>query len=354
MNFLKKLHYLFPFVFLAFMFSCVEEYWPDLNFNRERLLIVEGNINNKPGPYTIQLSKLKPMDSIPDSPSSIFGRTPVRNALVEIYDDEGNSEILNEVATGIYKTLPEGIQGETGKSYKLRITTSQGLTYESAYEVIPNSLGIEDLSTINDTISQGLRFTVTPEHYTEQTYFYWYLEETYEYHAPLISPCTHPEDYIPGQIGSICWMTKTIKNIYLVDTDHYNSALIDYPFHTIPYGNIRIRIKYSLLAEQHIISEDTYNYFREIKMQNSISETDLYTTIPYPIRGNMRNINNSSEIVLGYFYASGLSTKRIFSPPDPEPLSQYDFDFLYCTGMGLVCNECFRKGGTTQRPDFWD
>ncbi|MCP4178357.1 MAG: DUF4249 family protein, partial [bacterium] len=65
--------------------SCIEKYNPQFN-NYENLLVVEGMISNNPGPYIVKLS----------SSTSVTNpvKTNISGAIITIFDNEGNSEIL--------------------------------------------------------------------------------------------------------------------------------------------------------------------------------------------------------------------------------------------------------------------
>ena len=108
----------------------------------------------------------------------------------------------------------------------------------------------------------------------------------------------------------------------------------------------------------------------------------LYETQPLQIRGNVYNINDPEELVLGFFNVSSSSEKRIFvdaqselgfpridcildtiysmdeiPPPVYYPvymrsLSQFGVGPPYGVGRG-ICFDCTSLGGTTVKPDFW-
>lgn len=65
-------------VFLS-LYSCIEEYWPDID-KIERLLVGDALITDNPGPYYVTLS----YSAIPQNPEYL----PVSNASVFISDDK--------------------------------------------------------------------------------------------------------------------------------------------------------------------------------------------------------------------------------------------------------------------------
>ncbi|MBE0655076.1 MAG: DUF4249 family protein, partial [Bacteroidales bacterium] len=165
--------------------SCVEKYWPELNKENEKILVVDGRISNFPGPYTVKLS----------SSSSVLDTLfiPKSSATVTILDDHGNQEVLTETSPGIYQTKPDGIQGIIGNSYKIKINLLDGTSYESDFEELLNPAAVEDVyyekemhyaQNNLETDQEGYQFYVNSEPTgSSKSYFFWEIEETYEYHS---------------------------------------------------------------------------------------------------------------------------------------------------------------------------
>jgi hypothetical protein len=108
----------------------------------------------------------------------------------------------------------------------------------------------------------------------------------------------------------------------------------------------------------------------------------LYSKQPFQIRGNISNIADSKEIVLGQFMVAGVSEKRVFVDKPPAPVKMrfpkceftddvYQnfgaiFEFppsswpMFATrgpkGNALPnqwCMDCRESGGVIEKPDFW-
>lgn len=354
-------NFIFLIILLAFM-SCVEEYWPEFEAKDENSLVVEGFISNEPGPYIIKLSRTRSIDSIPPGTSSEFDFNPVTNAVVNVIDDQGNTESFEEEEPGIYKTVNENFQGVIGKSYKLSISTGES-TYESDFEKIMPTIEIESIesrSIVNKEGVPGYQFFVSTEMATtSENYYLWKVEETYEYRTPYkysywfdgtfadrsfnlfgqledkgTIGSTPPYNLLPKQYPEeleACWIKKIIPENYINSTVFSSTPKLEnIPLNFVPFGNERLRVKYSLLVKQHRVSKEAYNFLKIINEQNSISEFDLYTKQPYQIRGNMRNIDNPDEPVLGYFVVSSVSEKRVFALPDEDPLSEQVYATTNC------------------------
>ena len=75
--------------------------------------IIEGNVTNLPGPYTVTLSRTTPFNTS-------WQFQGVGGATVTVSDNMGNSETLQESQTGVYQTT--GLSGVEGRTYALHIT----------------------------------------------------------------------------------------------------------------------------------------------------------------------------------------------------------------------------------------
>lgn len=100
--------------------SCQKVIDVDLNSVSPEITI-EGNVSNQVGSYTVNLSK-----TVNFSDSNVF--PPVTGASVTINDNAGNTEILAEVSSGVYKTST--LQGTVGGSYTITVTAS-GKNYQT-------------------------------------------------------------------------------------------------------------------------------------------------------------------------------------------------------------------------------
>jgi hypothetical protein len=104
--------------------------------NAAGILIIEGNINDQPGPYTVQLSRTV---TFYDSNTVI----PASGAGITISDDLGNKDSLIEVSPGHYETST--IQGVAGRTYHLHVN-ADSKQYDATSTMLPpvpiDSLGI--------------------------------------------------------------------------------------------------------------------------------------------------------------------------------------------------------------------
>lgn len=368
--------------------ACEDPYWPELGNKYEDLLVVEGRISNQPGPYTVKLSH---------SATLLYPKYfPVEGFEVSIQDDAGNTAVLTESEAGVYKTDPEEIQGEIGRAYRLRINDTKGNTYTTDFEELREPILIDTIHTeIEYTNSEfysfgipGYRFFITTQNGTSDTTFVrWQLEETYEYNSDFKIYFYYDgelHDFPDPDSLHTCWLTEPVYNVFTASTAGLNSSNIEnYPLHYVSFEQREISVRYSLLIQQLTLSEAAYAYWKDVADQNT-SGGELYTSLPFQIKGNIYNINNSEEIVLGYFEVAGQDNMRVFinRPAPPQQmyyqiceLTEGDYKeygemfrlwdwrewprYVVVDLYGnravpqKLCSDCREKGGTIQQPDFW-
>lgn len=367
--------------------TCEDRFTPELDSKYENVLVVEGEITNAPGPYTVKLSS-----SVSFETSQAI---PISGYHVKIIDDRGNEETLAETQKGIYTTSSGGLQGEIGRQYKITIISTDGREYTSDFVELRPPPAIDTVFAkveyiVNNDLPYdlaGYQFyvnTQTPP--DEETYYLWRLNATYKYASDLLirwmfDGALHP--FPNSDSLRYCWLTKNIYTYFLFNSENLNSSTIqDFPLHFVAVDVRDLSIRYSLLTTQYSLSKDAYVFWSNVKEQNE-NLNDLYTTQPFQIRGNINNVHNISEPVLGYFTVAGKSEKRIFvNRPEAPVVMQYgecklveqdymNFGALFLTspaewpqyatfdnnGVSAYppqeCLDCREKGGTIVKPDFW-
>ena len=94
--------------------SCQKVITIDLNSANIKL-VIEGNVSDQAGTYSVQLSQTVNYDQYNVFPA-------VTGATVNISDNVGNSETLIESTPGIYVTST--LQGTVGRTYNISVTTN--------------------------------------------------------------------------------------------------------------------------------------------------------------------------------------------------------------------------------------
>jgi len=366
-------------------FQCVEPFLPVLG-DSDSLLVIEGTVTNAPGPYTVKLS-------VTTGINYPF-REPLEGAVVTISEQGGEQEQLVETEPGTYRTSVSGIQGAVGKTYKVSVLTADGREYESTWEkILPpepiDAVYAEIESRTDPEYSydlKGYQFYLDASIQNEENkYLLWKLTETFKftadfpiffYYAGEILPFPNPDSLFT------CYKTRNIKDVFVFNAERLTDPRIRrLPFHFVDTEDRDLFLRYSLLTKQYSISREAFEFWSNIKKQNS-NLGNLYTTQPFQIRGNIKNVHDPEESVLGYFMAAGYSEKRIFvdRPPglefhfsecvigEPEIVAMRALSrtrpstwplYLLGTPQGAyalpdqVCLDCRVKNASIEKPDYW-
>lgn len=368
---------------LILLTSCTERFRPELN-DFENNLVVDGLITNEEGPYTIRLSL--------SSDLGLIRYTPLENATVKILEKEGASESLMEVSAGVYETSATGIKGKVGNSYKLQIENADGRMYETEYQVLKAPTAIADVYveietkffTEENTDITGYQFYVDAEASpNEQDYFLWLSDATFKYKAdyPIVALYDGNDvEFTNEDSLTFCWRKDTVNYATTYFTgDYADPSVKKIPLHFVKSTDIALSLRYSPKVKQYTISEEAYVFWKALSAQLQ-TDAALYSTQPYQTRGNIKNINDAEETVLGFFLVAGVSEKRIFvNAPVDLPLFQlkcfYDYEGysfrwiepetsfpIYVTEdadrnramMPRGCLDCRDNGGDIIEPDFWE
>jgi hypothetical protein len=384
----KRLQTVLLLIILVGLNACVEEFNPVIRSNSNSFLVVDGLISNKPGPYEVKLSLSSPIQS----PQFI----PYSNAEVTLIEKDGNTETLTETEPGVYHTAENGMQGEIGKKYKIIITTADDEIYESEYQLLREPVGIEKVyaeSQINQTEDDynpdyGVQFFVDTELAKSDTNFLlWRLYGEYKYETDFKTWFVYENHQLSAFSNSdsihVCYVKDNISSLFTMSTEDLAKPKIDrLPLNFVYTSSRKLSIRYSLLVKQMTLDRESFIFYSELKDIIAQQES-LYAEQPYQIRGNVFNINQPDEVVLGYFLVAGETEKRIFIDRPTELLFHYDicsltepdfqaYGFLYLSTEeewplyitmnenyaralpNQDCVDCRRTGGTIVKPDFWE
>jgi hypothetical protein len=127
------------FLILMILSSCTEEIDIDLN-SSDPQIVIEGSVSTT-GESVIKITESVNFDESNDFPK-------VQDAIVEISDNLGNSEILIETSDGIYSTSSFG--GVEGRTYSLKVQIDNE-TLRSASN-IPNHVSFDSLIVTKATV----------------------------------------------------------------------------------------------------------------------------------------------------------------------------------------------------------
>lgn len=121
-------------IIVSFIFAACEKVVEiDLNTSSPKI-VIEGNISDEPGAYTINLSKTVNFNEENTYP-------PVTGALVIISDNTGITDTLTETVSGSYQT--HRITGTQGNTYTLKVI-AEGKQY-NAVSTMPYKVNLDSI-----------------------------------------------------------------------------------------------------------------------------------------------------------------------------------------------------------------
>jgi len=301
-------HIYFFIFFLICMVGCVSPYYPNIS-KYENLLVVDGQLTNLSGPYTVKLSRTFKYSG--DNEALGAGVQPaelVTGAQVKIIDNTGLEVQLKEISSGEYRTVDTTFCGVPGKSYKLQIKSNDQI-YESDFLTLKTPTPIDKVyweykPQDSDGPKRVQVLLDTHDSSNDTRYYGWEYQETWKFQVPL-DDTDKPE-------WKTCYKSDSSFFLNLGTTIERNSDIIDrQQLQSIDESTNRLFIRYTIQAKQYSLTEQTYHYFKDLITLNQ-NQGSLYDVAPYSLVSNVKNVNNKDIPVLGYFMVAGVSEKRIF------------------------------------------
>jgi len=366
--------------------SCIKPFDPHIDSKDVNKLVVSGQITDRGGDQIVSISMSCPINHLE--------HRPLAGCSVRIIDDKDNEFPMGDSGDGNYHVWIDSSYLTAGAAFKIEIVTPEGIKITSDFDSISECPPVDsvyflrkDLPTVDPQVFvKGIQFYCDLDGKNTDSRFYRIEAiETWEYHAdyPLewwydgVVHHVFPPDYS----RFVCWSNVLVKVIYTLSTDN----LVENKYHLFPLNFVdnhssRLVYGYSLLINQYALSEAAYTYWDQLRI-NSSEDGGLYNKQPLAIKGNLHNISNPDQDVLGFFGVSSIKSKRIFvrnvenleleyvsncTPISPGPNGLADIlpltypAYLMANGQGydLVvldpeCVNCMAIGGTNVKPVFW-
>jgi len=376
---------IFFFAIVVMFTSCIRDYDPDILAKDETKYVVSGVVANGDSIQTVNVST----SSSINAPKYY----PVIGCDVKLIDDQGDVFPLEDGGNGKYSGKVDSAFLQPGSMFKVEVTTSTGDKIESDFDQITAGPALDtvyyerqDLQGNQlSALRMGIQFyTNLNGAASDSKYYRWEAIETWEYHA--MYPLEWYYDgsihhvYPPDYSNNVCWITKRVPDIFLLSTENLSENRYErYPLHFVDNRTSRLAYGYSLLVKQYSLSNVAYEYFEQVRI-NTNPTGGLYDKQPLVVKGNLHNLNHPENVVLGYFSASSVSSKRIFVK-DVEDLTLDFFNdcstlelraglkqiprdqypgYLEGDQMGYknylldkTCVNCTLSGGTKTKPAFW-
>lgn len=374
--------------------SCVYDFNADVQ-GTGGYLVVEGDI--LVGEYTnVRVTRSQPLSGEMEEAGWFYNRCFVEASDGTLYGN-GSSVIDTRNA-------------DPSLEYRLLIETENG-KYASEWQRVLRAADIDSIAYVISDDKSTMTVDITSHGSEENRYYRWIAQETWEYHAPFqASHYFVPQGSIlkgefmyrdtvamfeNGENTYYCWNSGAVKDVLIASTDQLSeNRLVRHQLYSMDRYEQRISYIYSVLITQEAISETAYRYWTMLD-KNSTDVGGLFSPEPYEMRGNIVNLDNPEEMVLGYISVTAPSVTRYYidafrtSFPRMRP-GEYDIEPVYVqkrdwrayyrrgfdvymlhtdedagTGRETVedyefdwlpnrCVKCWMiGGGSKQKPDYW-
>ena len=316
--------------------GCVDPYDPSLSFDAN-LLVVSAIVTNLNEVQTISISRSR---STADSASIT---TPIRRAVVTVTVNGTTPVSLLEVEPGIYQ-FPAGFRGEVGSTYQLRFQTTNGATYESSVETmgsVPPIIRSYDRFNPEGTkkTANGLPIPandiyIDVQDPANERNFYLWRWKLYEIQS-WCATCQQGR-YVVVDVGPVgagpidvigCVRDSTVGTTNLFDYpcrglcwDIFYTTSIDVFSDVYTNGQLQTGHKVTSIpiyqrnpalisVQQLSLSANAYRYYNLFAAQVQNTGT-LADSPPAPLAGNIKNLADPTENVIGYFSAASVAVSN--------------------------------------------
>lgn len=359
-------------LFIALLVSCIDRIDIVVPSGLVKGIIVDGLITDQPGPYSVDIRYQT------DIYTPLAAGLPFSAKKVELIEDTGKVEELEEISPGVYQTSYAGIQGTVGRIYLLRITGRDGSVFESTPERL-NPVGeidsiyfnFETRKPVDGPTEYGYRIFVDSRSVPDpDAYVRWRFQGTYvvetrpRYHVgddgcsydPL--PCSgydKDNQFFKQCTCCRCYVPQfeeqpKVSDNRLVKMGRFVGIEVGY----VPVNYYTFYERYRVEVQQMSLSGTGFAFWNSVREQKE-GVTSLFQPLGGEILTNLRVVKGEGN-VSGLFTASALRTKQIYLDQATRKVDiQTPVDCLGRVGpSGQSCLEKFANSSTTKPADWID
>jgi len=277
---------LIKFIILLTLCGCEQIINPDLP-ERDPRLVVSGLITNEKSFYYIYLTRTTKYTFKYDLKNEVFET----GASVIVSDNEGNSDTLNEISPGNYRTHKNKLQGVIGRSYQLNITTVNGKRFQSDMEEMVDVPKIDSIYFERD---KNKRSPDNPDYYLYDIYIDWH------------EPGNETNYYLRSM--SYFWSGQWHDNVqwnWVFNDKYINGNFLQKDNVNESYGGIYWTFK----LNQYSLTKRAYDFWNLVHEQTQEGDSPGSAV---PLIGNIFNVDDPNDYALGYFQVSALTAASIY------------------------------------------
>ncbi|MBS9525959.1 DUF4249 family protein, partial [Litoribacter alkaliphilus] len=313
---------------------------------------------------------------------------PINNATVFLAGSESGSWQFALEEDGTYAmegTLP------SDQDYQLRIQIGEHEQYISDWMQPAMAPLIEGMFFTRE--EDGVYIYLNSR--GEENYFLWTTEETWEYRSwfnpmyrydPFTNTIVEREKNI-----NLCYQRLETGDIILGSSAQSSSGeIFGVELMRIPLYSEKLGTRYSIEVWQRPIDKDAFEFWESIR-KNTEDLGDIFSPLPAFLGSNLKKEGDEDYPVIGYISIGKSEKKRLFVEfVDIMPWSARISDYNHCVmepdtlqphqyadyfgrpevevGLPVIregriigwnytftnCTDCRLRGGTIEKPDYWD
>ncbi|MEZ2339065.1 DUF4249 domain-containing protein [Mucilaginibacter sp. RCC_168] len=319
----KSKYIWYLFVVIGVAISCKKPYNPAIVSSDNHYLVVEGVINSGNDSTIINLSRTVKLSE--DVSTQI-----VTNYTVVIEGEQGGNYALQSEGNGRYDIGPMHL--DASKKYRLHITTPEGKQYVSDYVEVKQTPPIDSIGFTPK--NNYLQIYANTHDATNNTRYYrWDYSEAWRFHTKFQSSFIVDGGAVRGRRADesiyYCYASDKSSNIVLGSSEKLTQDVIfQTPINTIASNSEKLELRYSILLKQYALTKDGYQFWENMK-KNTEQLGSIFDAQPTQLQGNIHNMSDPTEPVIGYVSVTNVQSKRIYINKGQLPndwIEKYPYD----------------------------
>lgn len=324
--FLKRQYTFLSIVLVVLFQSCISDI--DLTNNFEGSYVVVDAVLKQSNTTELDSTdfKVKLSTTFVSGNGANSYQSPIKNEKVELIVNQTQVVTLDPISPAGTYYLKDKSLLKIGNSYQLKFTVGSK-KYESTLEIMPDSVPITHVFTefnaalpetahqvfvdVNDIANTKNYYSWTYRLFEKQEYcFQCYTQQRApSICRPDIYPTIDTRVSISLNCSSDCWDIVPYKKVNIISDQFFDGK----PLLKKAVGYVPYNFGTGCLVEVLQLST-TPQYFKYLELLKNIASGSggLVDTPPAILVGNVKNINDINEKVIGYFTVASTSKRRIW------------------------------------------
>ena len=339
--------------------ACIKE----INFElgqQEDQVVIFGTLSDQPGKHLFRVTRTNPFERQVDS-------KPISGATLLVQDSKTNKYPLVELEAGTYQIKDTLFRAVAGEQYQLDVVLPGGEHYRSDVEIMPTPVQLDraypGLDVEERSYDQTFQVFADAKIPANQDGVYLRWEVSRVWRRTSIDFGALFGNYLMYPDFPICYITEDPEpnTIRIFGTKRKDAFTLRQQEVTRVEADVRFFERNAFEVVQYRISERAYDYWNDINLVGNPKGT-IFDVPPATVRGNIYNVDNPKERILGYFEVAAVDTaytateRDIFRYSIDDPCRR-DFTnpaWRATFGFHPECADCTRiKGASENVPKFW-